>query len=298
MNLRHSTLTELSAKNALVSAAHSVGVREGAVELLGPVADNAVFRLAPGVVGKVALAEAFNRAEREVLAGRWLLAQGVSAVRPLDVAQPVHLPSHVVTLWQEVVGRMASTADLGELLKALHGVGRPHAFDLRSIDPFVRVDERISQGGHSLQPADSQFLVRHEGRLRADFAEMSRDMPAVIIHGDPNRKNAIRATDGRTVLLDLERLGLGPREWDLVVPAVYHRLGWYSDAEYDEFVDAYGWDVRTSDSFELLAAIRELRMTSWLIARLPREPGLKAEAERRIASLRDPSAPRQWTPGE
>jgi hypothetical protein len=95
----------------------------------------------------------------------------------------------------------------------------------------------------------------------------------------------------------LERLSIGPREWDLVVPAVYQRLGWYTDPEYDAFVATYGWDVRTWPGFPAFAALRELRMTAWLVSRLPREPNLKPEANRRIASLRDPDAPRLWTPG-
>jgi len=118
-----------------------------------------------------------------------------------------------------------------------------------------------------------------------------------VIHGDANRKNAIRGRDGRAVLLDLERFSVGPREWDLVVPAVYQRLGWYSDPEYDAFVAAYGWDIRTWTGFSTFAALREFRMTAWLISRLTREPRLTPEASRRIASLRSPDAPRSWTPG-
>jgi len=45
------------------------------------------------------------------------------------------------------------------------------------------------------------------------------------------------------------------------------------------------------------AALREYRMTAWLLSRLAREPRLKAEADRRIDSLRHPEAPRSWIPG-
>lgn len=74
------------------------------------------------------------------------------------------------------------------------------------------------------------------------------------------------------VLLDLERFSIGAREWDLVVAAVYRRVGWYTEAEYGEFIDAYGWDVRDWSGFEMLAAARELRMTAWLRAHRPRTP--------------------------
>jgi aminoglycoside phosphotransferase (APT) family kinase protein len=133
--------------------------------------------------------------------------------------------------------------------------------------------------------------------LRLEYARTSAGLPDCVIHGDANRKNAIRGSDGAAVLLDLERFSIGPREWDLVVPAVYQRLGWYDDSEYNAFVDAYGWDVRTWDGFHVFAALREFRMTAWLVSRLVREPRLTEEAARRIASLRAPDAPRSWTPG-
>ena len=96
--------------------------------------------------------------------------------------------------------------------------------------------------------------------------------------------------------LDLERFSVGPHQFDLVVPAVYQRLGWCTDSEYDAFAAAYDRDVRTWDGFSVFAALREFRMTAWLISRLAREPRLKPEAAGRIASLRDPEAARSWTP--
>ncbi|GAA3744892.1 hypothetical protein HDA32_005180 [Spinactinospora alkalitolerans] len=107
----------------------------------------------------------------------------------------------------------------------------------------------------------------------------------------------MRGSDGAAVLLDLERFSVGPREWDLVVAAVYERLGWYSTQEYAGFADAYGFDITDWSGFDVLAAMRRLRMTAWLCARTGREPHLLPEARRRIASLRDPRAPHTWTPG-
>jgi aminoglycoside phosphotransferase len=281
------------------AVAAKLGLDETGIELLGPVADNAVFRLPGRVVARIATSAAQDRALREVLTGRWLAAQGVPAVRPLEsIAQPLTVDGHVVTLWREISdASMASAAELADLLRQLHTLQVPTDFDIPALDPFVRLSEHLAAAKPMLNASDRGFLTKRIEELRADYARLSDDLSVCVIHGDANRKNAIRGRDGVAVLLDLERFSLGPREWDLVVPAVYQRLGWYSDSEYDAFVDAYGWDVRTWDGFSVVAALREFRMTAWLLSRLAREPDLRDEAANRIASLRDPEAPRSWTPG-
>ena len=203
-----------------------------------------------------------------------------------------------MTFWHEVPGAsMASTAELGGLLRQLHRLPVPTDFEIPPLDPFVRLSEHLSAARGELDAADRQFLDDRLEELRGEYARVSAGLPACVIHGDANRKNAIRGSDGVAVLLDLERFSVGPREWDLVVPAVYRRLGWYSEPEYAAFVDAYGWDVRTWTDFETFAALREFRMTAWLLSRLAREPRLRADAALRIESLRDPGASRSWTPG-
>ncbi|GAA1709471.1 aminoglycoside phosphotransferase family protein [Kribbella yunnanensis] len=290
-------------REAAYAVAEAVAVRLGAetagLKLLGPIADNAVFRLPGGVVARISSPASYERAAHEVRIGGWLAAHGVPAVRPLEVADlPWSVAGQVVTLWHEVPdASMASTAELAELLRRLHALPVPSDFGLPTLDPFVRVEEHLAAAAGALEVTDRQFLVDQLDVLRPAYADAAAGLPVCVIHGDANRKNAIRGREGIAVLLDLERSSLGPREWDLVVPAVYQRLGWYSDPEYDAFVDAYGWDIRAWDGFAVFAAIREFRMTAWLVSRLAREPRLAAEAGRRIASLRNPDSPRAWTPG-
>lgn len=279
--------------------AGKLGVEEADAELLGPIADNAVFRLPSRMVARISAASAYERALREVRTGRWLAAHGVPAVKPLASADlPWSVDGCVVTIWHEVPdASMASTTELAGLLRRLHMLPVPSDLEIPALDPSVRLEEHLSAADTALSADDRRFLAERLKYLRQEYARVSAGLPVGLIHGDANRKNAIRGSDGIAVLLDLERISIGPREWDLVVPAVYQRLGWYTDSEYDAFVAAYGWDVRTWDGFEVFAALRELRMTAWLISRLTREPHLKAEADRRIASLRDPRASAAWTPG-
>jgi aminoglycoside phosphotransferase (APT) family kinase protein len=281
------------------AVARKLGLKSSGAELLGPIADNAVFRLPGRVVARIADVAAYDRALREIRTGSWLAAQGVPAVRPLEsIDQPLSVDSCVVTLWHEVPdASMASTAELAGLLRQLHGLPVPSDFDIPVLDPFVRLEEHLAAADGALAAGDRRFMAEQLVQLRLDHARVSDGLPVCVIHGDANRKNAIRGRDGVAVLLDLERFSVGPRAWDLVVPVVYRRLGWYSEFEYDAFVDAYGWDVRTWDGFTVFAALREFRMTAWLLSRLVREPRLKDEAARRITSLRDPEAPRWWTPG-
>ncbi|MEU4196779.1 aminoglycoside phosphotransferase family protein [Kribbella sp. NPDC026611] len=276
-----------------------LGVDQSEPELLGPVADNAVFRLPGRMVARISGAAAYERALREVQTGRWLAGQGMPAVRPLESTElPWLVDGYVVTIWHEVLdAAMASTAELAMLLRQLHSLPVPTDFEIPRLDPSARLRDHLAAGAPALSEDDREFLSRRLDELLQDYEALAADLSTVVIHGDANRKNAIRGSDGSVVLLDLERFSLGPREWDLVVPAVYQRLGWYDDAEYAAFVDGYGWDVRTSPGFGTLAALRELRMTLWLISRLPREPRLTPEADNRIASLRAPDAPRSWTPG-
>ncbi|WP_329483252.1 aminoglycoside phosphotransferase family protein [Kribbella sp. NBC_01484] len=281
------------------AVAATLELEDAGIELLGPIADNAVFRLPGQLVARISIGSAYQRALREVRTGRWLAAQGVPAVKPLESTDlPWSVDGHVVTIWHEVPdASMASTAELAGLLRQLHTLPVPTNFEIPALDPFVRLEEHLAAADTALSVGDHRFLAERLDQLRHEYAQVSTGLPVCVIHGDANRKNAIRGYDGVAVLLDLERFSVGPREFDLVVPAVYQRLGWYTDPEYDAFVTAYGWDVRTWDGITVFAALREFRMTAWLISRLAREPRLQPEATRRIASLRDPEAPRLWTPG-
>jgi hypothetical protein len=292
---------EAQARSALKEAAGLNGLLCEPAVLISPVADNAVFRLPGGIVARVSsTAGTLPRATRDVAIGRWLNSDGFPAVAPVTtVEQPVVRLGRVVTFWHEVPGAaMASTRELGSLLRVLHSMKPPPQLDVGRLEPFVRLDDHLAAAAPYLPALDAVFLAERLSELRTEYTRLRFVRPPGPIHGDANRKNAVRGSDGRAVLLDLERFSIGPPEWDLAVPAVYRRLGWYTAAEYDDFVDAYGWDVREWDGLPVLVAIRELRMTAWLSARVGREPRLLAEAEKRIASLRDPNAPGEWTPGE
>ncbi|MCF2531147.1 phosphotransferase family protein [Yinghuangia soli] len=298
---RRRPFDESTARSALSTAAEKCGVPYRPAVLISPVADNALFRLPDNVVGRVSSTDrTLARAARDVQIGRWLNNKGFPAVAPVEgVVQPVVSQGRVVTFWHEVPDAvMASTRELGSLLHHLHSMAVPPDVDIEPLQPFVRIDAHLEAAAPHLADHDVAFLAQHLAELHIAYDALDFDHPVGLIHGDANRKNAVRGSDGRAVLLDLERFSVGPRQWDLTVSEVYRRLGWYTEAEYDDFVDAYGWDVRGWDGLPILVAIREFRMTAWLASRVGREPALRSEAEKRIASLRAPDARRTWTPGD
>jgi hypothetical protein len=70
--------------------------------------------------------------------------------------------------------------------------------------------------------------------------------------------------------------------------------GWISEAEYQEFVTAYGHDIMEWDGFELLRDVREFRMTSWLAQLAAEQPRLQEQAAHRVACLRGKFGERPW----
>jgi aminoglycoside phosphotransferase (APT) family kinase protein len=117
------------------------------------------------------------------------------------------------------------------------------------------------------------------------------------VHGDASIGNIIRRQDGTAVLTDLDGFSVGPREWDLVLTAIYfERFGWHTAAEYAAFTGAYGFDVMTWPGYPVLRDIRETLMVTWLAQNVRESPQIAAEVAKRIADLRSGDGQRDWAP--
>ncbi|MBO2447107.1 aminoglycoside phosphotransferase family protein [Actinomadura barringtoniae] len=236
-----------------------------------------------------------EQSRREVEVARWLTAEGLPVTRPLDVEQPFVVGGTVVSLWHAVDGEWTVPAELGRLLRKLHGLRPPAELSLPALDPFSRVDERIEavQGIPDEDKAQLRTLARD---LRGALQEVEYVLPTAVIHGDANIGNVLRTPEGEAVLFDLDGVCWGPPEWDLAITAVYRELGWHTDAEYEEFCQAYGFDVTQLPGYPVLRAVRELRMTCWLSQQAGDDESIAAEVSRRIQDLADPARPRLWHP--
>lgn len=295
------TLSMSQALSALDALRNEFALTEGPANQLGPVGDNASFALpAAGIVVRMTAQDNIFRVDREVRIARWAASRDLPLVRVAEEVpiQPVKYGGIAASFWRLIPGaRDGWPEDIGEVLATMHSMTIEADSPLTPFDPFSTMATHLDSAAPALARADRTFLSGLLTRLKADYMLLSFQYPHVAVHGDPHRKNIIRAAGGRIVVLDLEGYGIGPREMDLIVPAVYERVGWYTPAEYSSFVEAYGYDIKQWDGFPTLAEVRELRMTLWLAARGTREPRLLPQIKHRTTSLRFPDSPRHWSPG-
>ncbi|MFI6341206.1 phosphotransferase family protein [Streptomyces sp. NPDC050535] len=257
------------------------------------VAENEIWRLPSRVIVRIARPGQWDAAAREVRVAEWLADNQVPAVRPLPVKQPVEADDRPVTFWEELPAHeTGSIMDVVTLLKLLHALPIPD-LELGRLDPFVRVAERID-AATSLPDDDRRWLHRHLTDLQERWLKRPVGLPECVVHGDAWVGNAVRTTLG-PILLDLERVSVGPPEWDLVSTAVkMTTTGAVSEAEYAQFCATYGSDVTRWDGYELLAGARQLRMTSYAAQHAASRPEWQTEAQYRVDCLRGRTAPPPW----
>lgn len=115
----------------------------------------------------------------------------------------------------------------------------------------------------------------------------------VVLHGDPQHRNALIAPSG-TVLCDWDSAVVGPPEWDLVTVDVHCRRFGYPPAHYDDFATAYGRDVREWKGYSVLRDLRELRMITTNARKAQPGPTLD-EVKRRIQGLNHGDEHQRWS---
>jgi hypothetical protein len=237
-------------------------------------------------------------ARKEVAVARWLEAENYPAVRALPIDQPLVIDGYVVTFWEAVSDEevYGTPAEVAALLVRLHALTPPAGLDLQPLRPFARAERRIEQNGW-LSPGDQSFLRTRLEELRARYAQLQFILPPGVIHGDASVGNVIHDGDGRPVLIDLDGFAIGPREWDLVLTAIYYdSFGWHTAADYAAFAEVYGFDVMRWPGYPVLRDVREFLMVTWLSQKAGHDEQVAAEVRKRIASLRTGSSKRDWQP--
>jgi aminoglycoside phosphotransferase (APT) family kinase protein len=258
---------------------------------------NAVF-VAGGVLVRVApSSSAAPAVARSVAVARWLAAAGVPAVRAVEVEQPLCADGLLVTFWQYLGADdpFGSTVDLARLLRRLHVLETPRELEVPELDPFHRAEARLSWV--ALSHSDVDFLSRRLDDLRSAYADLRFQLAPGVIHGDASVGNVLLDDAGGPRLIDLDSFAIGPREWDLILTAIYYdRYGWHTAEEYAAFCETYGVDVMAWDGYEVLADTRELLMVTWLAWKAGESPKLAAEAAKRVAAIRTGASRRDWKP--
>ncbi|MDQ4011708.1 MAG: aminoglycoside phosphotransferase family protein [Actinomycetota bacterium] len=258
--------------------------------------NNAVFRLLrdPVVIRLVTLPSYVPRARLAVAAATVFAEHDVPAIRLLPgLAQPVWAGKHIATVWQAVpsAGPVPGGANLASLLRAVHAVPMP-CRALPSWDPLTDFDNRLRHTT-TMADADRDFLLRRSAELAAAVAELDFALPTAVLHGDAHLGNVI-AGPGGPVLCDFDSCAIGPPEWDLTPVSVANVRFSRPPAHQRDFIDAYGFDVRNWEGFEVLHGIRDLKLIAGVFPRAGSPPAVQAEFDRRMASLRAGRLSERW----
>jgi Ser/Thr protein kinase RdoA (MazF antagonist) len=287
-----------AASKVLVRACELAGLDDDGARLLR-VGENALFHLpAEAVVVRIARTmDYWGDASKEVAVSQWLADSGFPAARVHQAAQPIEIAGHPVTFWHFIEGRNGGHDDvalLGTLLRRLHKMPRPTRFELPNEDILGRVSKRIDSA--PVPSRDKEFLVSRFLELAVQVVSLQYPLAAAPTHGDAHVQNLMISGE-QSILIDFERFAWGHPEWDISMTATeYLTAGWWTDAEYGRFVDAYGYDVTTwSEGFPVLRAVHEIKMTTWLMQNVGESSEIAREYETRMRTIRgDTSA--HWKP--
>jgi aminoglycoside phosphotransferase (APT) family kinase protein len=181
------------------------------------------------------------------------------------------------------------------LLRRLHQLPRPAAFDLPGEDILGRVRSRIERATVSVR--DKGFLLDRFKELETEVSHLSYPLAPAPTHGDAHTGN-LMIHDGQSTLIDFERFAWGQPEWDLSMTATeYQTAGWWTDGEYASFADAYGYDVMSwEEGFPVLLAVHEIKMTTWLMQNVNESPDIALEYENRMRRIRGENTAAPWRP--
>ncbi|WP_371552483.1 aminoglycoside phosphotransferase family protein [Streptomyces sp. NBC_00554] len=281
-------------------ACRTVGLDASGAELLR-LGSNAVYRLSasPIIVRVARDPDAMEDMERAVRVARRLEAEDLPATRVLaKVTQPLVVSGRVVTFWESVQEHeeYGTVGELADLLRRLHWLEEPESLRLPYFDPFAKLWASLGQMV-GVTEDDRTFLEERAAKLNKDYDRLDFVLPFGVIHGDANIGNVLRHRDGHAVLIDLDGFTLAPREWDLVLTAMfYERYGWHTRAEYEEFVHRYGFDLLNWPGYEVLADLRELMMVVWVGHQVATSEKSAGEFARRVRSLRTGQGRDDWRP--
>ncbi|MFI8533533.1 phosphotransferase enzyme family protein [Streptomyces aquilus] len=286
-------MDEARAREVLAEAAVLPGAA-GEARLLA-LGENAVFAAGDLVVKVGRDAELLDRARRELDIALWLAEAEVPAVRAAE-PKPLLVAGHPVTVWHRMPDavRPAEPRDLAELLRVVHALPSP-SFELPPRELLGGVERWLRLAGDAIDPADAAYLRERRDGFATAAAALTPHLPRGPIHGDALPRNVHVGPDG-PVLVDLETFSADLREHDLVVMALSRDRYGLTAAAYDDFTEAYGWDVRAWEGCSVLRGARETASCAWVAQHAPSNPRALAEFERRVASLRDGDETVRWYP--
>jgi hypothetical protein len=132
---------------------------------------------------------------------RWLIHHSFPTVDLYpEIDQPFEIDGHVITAWRRLDpadDNPVTTAELASLLRRLHALpDLPHT--LRIVDPVDEIRRSIATSA-ILSDEERRLVSNRTDQLACSWHDMSFPLPAGLIHGDPQTRNALRRPDGSPV---------------------------------------------------------------------------------------------------
>jgi Ser/Thr protein kinase RdoA (MazF antagonist) len=283
----------------LIQACKAAGLSADGARLLR-LGSNAVYRLAAPVVARIAYADTdLEAARRTVEVARWLESAEYPAVRASDLDQPVIVDGYPVTFWEALSdnGDEYATIDqVADVIARLHKLTPPEGLALPPLKPFDNAEARIAES-RWLTEDDRTWMTAELARLRTAYARLEFALPGGVIHGDANIGNVLHDCHGNPIVIDLDDFATGPREWDLILTAIYYdRFGWHTREQYETFTRVYGFDIMQWPGYPVLAVVREFIMVTWVVSKAGEGGRTLREARKRIDALRTGGSRKDWGP--
>ncbi|NWN87106.1 MAG: phosphotransferase [Micrococcaceae bacterium] len=215
-----------------------------------------------------------------------------SIVEPLDPGIAFN-DDIMVTAWPLGAPTPTDIAGLGTALRTLHDA-RVSNTGLTTVNISDRFTRRLDGIADDLGVEIASVL--HD-KVQAATEIFDQFMAAAhgVIHGDAHAGNQVQL-HGQPMLVDLDDIALGPREFDLLPTVVAATRMDRNGDRLSTFQKAYGQDIDW-DAVDRLRIVRETTMNTWLADKSRKNPAARAQLEHRIATWdANPLSHEPWGP--
>jgi len=290
--------TDTDARRAATAMCELAGLHGVIPELLR-FGNNAVFGIGEAYVVRVMRPTTSEAdVQREIELVREFARLDVPAVRLADLTtqQPLEAHDCLGTVWERLKkpDHGGIYGPFGQLLRTFHQRTAKLGLPLEPWGPLASSDRRLAELDGHYTPENITMLTQWSRRIAVDLDQVEPVLPCGVIHGQAEVGNVLLRVD-EPVFIDFERVAIGPREWDLIDTAVAVTRFGLPEQCYRDFADAYGFDVRAWNGYEIYRRLWELRATTWLMQNGHHSREAAREVEVRLQTWRDEDPDTRWT---
>jgi len=240
---------------------------------------------------------------KEMDLARFLHNKGVPVVPPVQLPiNPISSNAGVLSFWSFINSYENGQIDFGEfgnLLRKFHTVSNLSGISLPLWNGLGAIATRLSSftAENSSERSGLQFMVKKFTQIENIIADKLSHIyeNRTIIHGDAWNRNTLRTQNG-LVLLDFERVAVGPREWDLVPTMLSAKRFGLEKDKLSLFLEAYGREDVDQLTLDILIQLPELWVITFLFQNCSNSPVHREELQKRLHSIQNPQDDTAWEP--